>query len=81
MRTNQNGLFSIKAQDLEVELTPFGATLTAIRFPDRNGNSGNLVLSYTSIDKYHRDPFYLGSVVGRFAGRISGSLYSATHYL
>jgi aldose 1-epimerase len=61
----------ICSHPLEVELNPFGASILAIRFPDKNGKLANLVLSYPTIDQYFTDPFYLGGVVGRYSGRIS----------
>mgnify|MGYP003303825311 CR=1 FL=1 len=48
----------------------YGAAVTAIRVPDKNGLLQNIVLGYDNVDEYvsHR-PFY-GATVGRVAGRI-----------
>ncbi|WP_277630535.1 aldose epimerase family protein [Atopococcus tabaci] len=49
----------------------YGATVTAVNVPDREGNSENVTLSLESLDDYvtHR-PFY-GATIGRVAGRIA----------
>jgi aldose 1-epimerase len=56
---------------MEVSLTQFGATITAVKVPDREGNKRKVVLGYDSLEAYLQDPFYLGCLVGRFANRIA----------
>jgi aldose 1-epimerase len=61
---------------MEVSISNFGAIITSIIIPDKNGEKANVVLGYDALEPYLSDPFYLGCVVGRFAGRISNSAFS-----
>jgi aldose 1-epimerase len=49
----------------------YGATLTELYTPDRDGNLGDVVLGFDSIDGYlHKEP-YFGAIVGRVGNRIA----------
>ena len=61
--TNSNGM--------QVEAINWGATLTKVMVPDRDGNIENVVLEWQDIDTYEKNPGCLGSTVGRVAGRIA----------
>lgn len=61
--TNANGL--------EMEVIDFGAILTAMRTPDREGNLANVALGCDTIEQYEANTSYLGAIVGRFANRIN----------
>ncbi|MCL6268939.1 galactose mutarotase [Sansalvadorimonas sp. 2012CJ34-2] len=54
---------------VEVALINYGATIQAIRTPDRYGNLENIVLSCDSVANYERQGAYLGTVAGRTANR------------
>ncbi len=58
---------------MEVRLTNYGATVTAIRVPDRHGKSGDVVLGYNSLEGYVNavDRPYFGAIVGRYGNRIA----------
>jgi aldose 1-epimerase len=67
--------FSLQAEDgLAVELLDYGATLRSIRVPTEQGYVEAL-LNYPDVQDYLRDPFFLGSTVGRYAGRIDGGKF------
>ena len=66
--TNNNGV--------EVSITNYGATVTSIKVPDRNGVFGDIVLGYDTIEEYMRNPRYLGALIGRYANRIAGGRFS-----
>ncbi|GAB3221408.1 galactose mutarotase [Spirosoma arcticum] len=57
-----------------ISLTNFGATITGIWVPDRQGNRENVVLSYLDLASYQDDPYYIGCTVGRYANRIDRGL-------
>lgn len=59
-----------------VEITNYGATLTAFVVPDRRKRRKNIILAYRDINDYFTDTFYLGSTIGRFANRISEARFS-----
>jgi aldose 1-epimerase len=61
---------------LAVTVLDYGAVIQSIRVPDREGNVADVVLGYDDVDGYERDRFYLGAVVGRYAGRIGGAAFT-----
>ncbi len=61
--TNRNGV--------EARITNFGGTLVALKVPDRNGSSADVVLGYDSLDGYLDDKFHFGGLIGRYANRIA----------
>lgn len=63
------------AQGLEARLMNYGATLLSLRVPDRQGNLGHAILYPETLDECLRG-FPLGSVIGRFANRISGARFA-----
>ncbi|AFL84361.1 galactose mutarotase-like enzyme [Belliella baltica DSM 15883] len=70
---------------MEVELSSFGAVVSKLIVPDRDGKSENIVLGYESIDGYDTNDYYLGATAGRYANRIAkgkfeidGSSYQVT---
>ena len=67
--TNKNGMV--------VEITNFGATVVAIKVPDRNGKIADVALGFDSLSGYlpKEDP-YMGAVVGRVGNRIAKASFS-----
>ncbi len=61
--TNEHGI--------SATILSYGAALQALRLPDRDGRSADVVLGYPSIDGYLRKPEYFGATVGRFANRLA----------
>ncbi|MFL5539190.1 MAG: aldose epimerase family protein [Longimicrobiaceae bacterium] len=61
---------------ITVAVLDYGAIVQSIRVPDRNGRIADVVLGYDTVAGYERDPFYLGAVVGRCAGRIGGAAFT-----
>lgn len=62
---NKNGM--------AVRLTNYGATVTEIKTPDRNGAFADVVLGYDSVEDYINavDRPYFGAIVGRYGNRIA----------
>ena len=60
---------------MTVKVTNYGAIITSIQVPDRNGNIEEIVTGFDSMEEY-QDQFYLdncpyfGCVAGRYANRI-----------
>lgn len=59
-----------------VGILNYGATIAEIFTPDREGKLENVVLGYENLEGWIENPAYLGSVVGRVAGRISNGSFS-----
>lgn len=58
-----------------VKLITYGATMTSLVTPDRDGNLADIVLGYDDIAGYESDPIFSGCIVGRFANRISNASF------
>ena len=65
--TNANGV--------RLEAIEYGAIISRIYTPDRNGKSENIVLGYDTLEEYEDCEFYIGAAIGRFAGRIANAQY------
>ena len=53
-----------------VRLITFGATVTEVWVPDRNGDRADVVLGFDDLALYERPRTYFGCTVGRVAFRI-----------
>ncbi len=61
---------------MEVTLISYGAYLTGITVPDRDGKLENVVLSYKTIQEYETNSGYVGACVGRVANRIGEAKFT-----
>lgn len=67
-------LFTLKnSTGMEVNVTNFGAIITAIKVPDRDGQMADVTLGYDNVADYINavDKPYFGAVVGRYGNRIA----------
>jgi aldose 1-epimerase len=54
----------------------YGATVTSLLVPDRDGAPGDVVLGFDSLNGYRRqDNPYFGCIAGRYANRIAGAKF------
>ena len=60
--TNKNGM--------SAQLTNFGGAIVSLNVADRNGNFGDVVLGYDSLEEYIDGNSTHGALVGRYANRI-----------
>lgn len=65
---NKNGL--------EVHVINYGAIITHLKTPDKNGQLEDIVLGYDSLSGYLKATPYFGAVVGRFGNRIANGKFS-----
>ena len=58
---------------MEVQAISYGAIITSIKVPDRNGRIADVVLGFDSPEQYWHEPTppYFGAVVGRYGNRIA----------
>ena len=63
---------------MTVKITNYGATITSIIVPDRDGNMADVVLGYDNVEGYINaiDRPYFGAVVGRYGNRIAEGKFS-----
>lgn len=59
------------AGDVSAEVISYGAILSEMNVPDKQGCITNVCLGYPDLEEYEDDPFFIGAVVGRFANRIA----------
>ncbi|MGS2722661.1 aldose epimerase family protein [Porticoccus sp. GXU_MW_L64] len=71
------------AQGMRASIINYGGIITELHVPDRHGQLADVVLGYDSLAQYQQDKFYLGAVLGRYAGRIAGGRLSiaGNHYV
>jgi aldose 1-epimerase len=65
--TNQKGL--------SLQVITYGAILTSLRVPDRDGKLADVVLGFDDIQGYVAGSPYFGAIVGRVANRIRGAAF------
>lgn len=58
-----------------VNVLNYGGVITEIMAPDKEGRFENVVLGFDNIKDYEEKSPYFGSIVGRFAGRISNAQF------
>jgi aldose 1-epimerase len=70
-------LYTLKAGDLRLSVSSFGAVWTSLLLPaGGKARKNDILLGYSGFDSYlHNRPF-LGATVGRFANRIGGARFS-----
>ena len=75
--------YTISAPGINASFIPYGATLTNLLVPDKNGNPQDVVLGYDSGTAYlndtETDHTYFGAVVGRYANRIKNGTFSVQY--
>lgn len=63
--SNKNGM--------TVSIIDWGATVTSVQVPDKDGKLGEVTLGYRDdYDLYETNPSYFGCIVGRYGNRIAG---------
>jgi len=66
--SNRNGM--------TVSIVDWGATVTSVRVPDKDGKLGEVTLSYKDVSQYEMNPSYFGCIVGRYGNRIAGGKFT-----
>ncbi len=69
-------LFTLKNQEISIKITNYGAIITCIEMPDKNGITENIVCGFDKLETYLSDEYlgnysYFGAIIGRFGNRIS----------
>ena len=54
----------------------FGAIITALQVPGRNGTTADVVLGFDALDPYLADNPYFGALIGRYGNRIAGGRFA-----
>ena len=63
-------------REMEVRVLDYGGIITDLIVPDRNNESGNVVLGFDRLESYLGDQPYFGAMIGRFCNRIGGAKFA-----
>ncbi len=61
---------------IRISFLSYGGIITRIEVPDHQGKLENIVLAYENYEDYLSNPGYLGSIIGRTAGRIKNGYFT-----
>jgi aldose 1-epimerase len=74
-------LWTLRTRGLEIDVTDYGATLVAVRTPDRAGFAGDIVLGFDDVAGYQSDENqYFGCTTGRVCNRIAKGTFTLDGY-
>ena len=63
------------ARGLQVKIINFGAAVSSLCFPDKNGMTGEITAGFAQLEPYTLNHPHFGVVVGRYANRIAGGKF------
>ncbi|XP_034673299.1 aldose 1-epimerase isoform X1 [Vitis riparia] len=70
-------IFELDNGTMQVKITNYGATITSLSVPDKDGNLADVVLGCDSLEPYLKgDVPYFGCIVGRVANRIKDGKFT-----
>jgi aldose 1-epimerase len=69
-------LYTLTNGKITAKVMTYGAILTELITPDRDGKPGDVVLGFDSLEGYLAGHPYFGATVGRVANRIGGAKFS-----
>lgn len=75
-------LFTLSnSNGIKVKITNYGATITSITCPDKNGDVSEIVCGFDTFDSYFTDEYkanspYFGGTVGRYCSQIKDAKFS-----
>jgi aldose 1-epimerase len=69
-------LFSLSNDNITVKISNYGAIITAIDMPNKNGSIENVVCGFDNLETYLSEEYlgsypYFGALIGRFGNRIA----------
>ena len=77
---NHNGkdcyLFTLENGNMTAEITNYAGSLVKLIVPDKDGNKGDILLGYDTLDGYIAGTSSQGALVGRYANRIGGAKFT-----
>lgn len=69
-------LYTLSNDVISIHITNYGAIITGIEMPNKNGSIENVVCGFKSLETYISDEYlgsypYFGAIIGRFGNRIA----------
>ncbi|MDG5497405.1 aldose epimerase family protein [Niveispirillum sp. BGYR6] len=74
--TKVEAITLINNKGVSATILTYGATLQALKAPDRTGAVADIVLGHDTLKPYVETPNYFGITVGRYANRIAGGRFT-----
>jgi aldose 1-epimerase len=69
-------LYTIDNGSVSFSVTNYGCNITSIMVPNAKGDVDDIVLGYSTLEGYTRNPVFFGCVVGRFANRVANATFA-----
>lgn len=63
------------SKGMKAKISTYGANLTALIVPDKNGKLDDVVLGYDTLEPYFENGSFFGATVGRCANRTAGAKF------
>lgn len=60
---------------IEMKVITYGAIITSLKVPDKEGNAEDIVLGYDNLEGYLESSPYFGAVIGRYGNRIANGSF------
>ena len=61
---------------MEACIMTYGGIVQSLKVPDKNGNFGDVVLGYDSVDGYLTNSPFFGALIGRYGNRIANGKFT-----
>jgi aldose 1-epimerase len=74
--TQVDAITLTNAKGISATIITYGATLQALKAPDRKGTLADIELGYDDLASYVARPNYWGATIGRYANRIGGGRFT-----
>jgi aldose 1-epimerase len=68
-------IYTLKAGDLILSVSEFGANLTSLMVPSAGGKD-DILLGFSTLEGYTHNKPYIGAAIGRFGNRIGGACFT-----
>ena len=61
----------VNANGCEIAITNYGGIIVSLKVPDKNGQLGDVVLGYKTLNQYIENNPFFGALIGRYGNRIA----------
>lgn len=61
---------------MEAKIMTYGGIVESLKVPDKNGNPGDVVLGYDTLDGYLTNSPFFGALIGRYGNRIANGKFT-----
>ena len=70
-------IYTLKDGAIEAHIITYGGIIQALKVPDKNGKSADIVLGFDTLDEYVKgNKGYFGALIGRYGNRIAGGKFT-----